>query len=140
MDVATFEGQAISDDTFYLCFNAYHEKLPFIMPGKDDVSWQLILNTAEPEGFIEDGVIMAAGTEFTMEGRSFCLFKQTHGSDEEVKAGAKDKARQVAEDKAKKAAEEKQAQEAAAPEQPSTEPADPATIKEPKKRAKKSRQ
>ncbi len=144
MDVSTFEGQPISDDTFYLCFSAYHEKLPFIMPGKDDVSWQLILNTAEPAGFIEDGVLMAAGTEFTMEGRSFCLFKQTHGSDETVKAGAKDKTRQVQEDRAKKAAADKQAQEATAPAPPATELVGPPpeslgvpSTNEPKRRPRK---
>jgi glycogen operon protein len=147
MNVTTFEGQTISDDTFYLCFNAYHEKLPFVMPGKDDVSWQLILNTAEPDGFVEDAEGLPAGAEFGTEGRSFCLFKQTHGSDETVKAGAKDKTRQVAEARAKIEADRKQAEEAAAQakETPRPEGAPPsptespeqAPAKEPKRRPRK---
>jgi glycogen operon protein len=135
MDVSTFEGQTITDDTFYLCFNAYHDKLPYTLPGSKDVSWQLILNTADPEGFVAEGEPLAAGTDFTMEGRSFCLFKQTLGSDEEVKTAAKDKTRAVAEAKAQKEAEEKKAREAAQAAEPAeageTAAADEASSPEP---------
>ena len=89
MDVSTFEGQGITDDTFYLCFNAFFDKLRFCLPGKEPVSWQLIINTADPRGFVEDPTHQAAGVEFVLEGRSLCLFKQVHGSDAEVKEGAK---------------------------------------------------
>ena len=89
MGATTFEGQPITDDTFYLCFNAYHEKLTFSLPGKEPVAWQLILDTANPDGFVVDAPVQPAATEAALEGRSFCLFKQVHGSDQEAKEGAK---------------------------------------------------
>ena len=91
MEVTTFEGQPINDDTLYLCFNAYHDKLPFCLPGKEPVSWEMIINTALPEGFVEKPEAQAAGVEVILEGRSFALFKQTSGSDEEIKEGARGK-------------------------------------------------
>jgi isoamylase len=95
MGVTTFEGQPITDDTFYLCFNAYHEKLPFHLPGKESVSWQLVLDTAEPDGFVMDAPEQIAGSEFTLQGRSFSLFKQVVGSDEEARENTRARPGQV---------------------------------------------
>ncbi len=96
MDVTTFEGQPITDDTFYLCFNAHHEQVAFCLPGKDSVVWQLILDTVDPNGFLPDAPTQVAGTEVMREGRSLCLFKQVTGSDEEAKDSARAKAREAA--------------------------------------------
>jgi glycogen operon protein len=92
MGVTTFEGQPIVGDTFYLCFNAFHEQLKFNLPGKESVSWQLIINTADPLGFVEGAAPQPAGSEAILTGRSCCLFKQVGGSDEE----ARDTSRAVA--------------------------------------------
>ena len=90
MDVTTFRNHRISDDTFYLCFNAFHEDLVFTLPGRTSVAWQLILDTAEAEGFVEGAPLLTAGNEVTFKGRSFRLFQQILGSDEEVKEGARE--------------------------------------------------
>jgi isoamylase len=86
MGATTFEGQPIRDDTFYLVFNAHHEAVSFLLPGKSSVTWQLILNTVLPDGFIENARPRAAGIRYTAKGRSFSLFRQILGSDEEAKS------------------------------------------------------
>jgi isoamylase len=85
MGVFTFEGQPIRDDTFYLVFNAYHEDVAFLLPGKEAVEWQMIINTANPDGFIPNARIKPAGSKFSAVGRSLALFRQVVGSDEEAK-------------------------------------------------------
>jgi isoamylase len=86
MDAKTFEGHIIRDDTFYLCFNAYHGEVLFILPGKEGVHWQMIIDTSLPAGFIADAESQTSGSKFAMQGRSFCLLKQVLGSDDEVKS------------------------------------------------------
>ena len=85
MGVTTFEGYPIRDDTFYLVFNAHHEDVVFRLPGKEGVEWQMILNTANPEGFIQNARIKIAGSKIPATGRSLSLFRQVVGSDEEAK-------------------------------------------------------
>jgi isoamylase len=86
MGATTFEGQPIRDDTFYLIFNAHHETVSFLLPGKPSVTWQLILNTVLPDGFIDKARPRAAGIRYAAKGRSFSLFRQILGSDEEAKS------------------------------------------------------
>jgi isoamylase len=86
MGVKTFEGQPIRDDTFYLVFNAHHESVSFLLPGKPSVLWEPILNTAHPDGFLEKASAKAAGVRFIAKGRSMSLFRQVVGSDEEAKS------------------------------------------------------
>jgi isoamylase len=86
MGVTTFEGQPIRDDTFYLVFNAHFETVSFVLPGKPTVSWQIILNTFHPDGFIRDAQPKSAGVRFIAKGRSLSLFRQVVGSDEEAKS------------------------------------------------------
>jgi glycogen operon protein len=85
MGAFTFEGQPIRDDTFYLVFNAHHEDVVFLLPGKEGVSWQMIINTADPAGFVENARIKVSGTKYSATGRSLSLFRQVVGSDEEAK-------------------------------------------------------
>ena len=88
MGAKTFEGQSITDDTFYLCFNAHHERVVFTLPGQPAVRWLLILNTALEEGFVDEAkeLPQPSGAEVTLEARSSYLFKQIIGSDEEAKS------------------------------------------------------
>jgi glycogen operon protein len=86
MGATTFEGQPIRDDTFYLLFNAHHETVSFTLPGKPSVTWQLILNTVLPDGFIDKARPREAGIRYAAKGRSFSLFRQILGSDEEAKS------------------------------------------------------
>jgi isoamylase len=86
MGVTTFEGRPIRDDTFFLLFNAHHETVSFVLPGKPSVTWQLLINTVLPDGFIENARPRPAGTRYAVKGRSLSLFRQTVGSDEEAKS------------------------------------------------------
>ena len=86
MGVTTFEGHPIRDDTFYLVFNAYHDVVPFLLPGGTQVRWQLVINTSLSSGFAEHKVEKIAGTRIMMGGRSFRLYRQVRGSDEEAKS------------------------------------------------------
>src|SRR5260370_36287991 len=54
MDVLTFEGEPIRDDTFLLLINAHYEPIPFVLPGQEHIEWQLILDTMNAEGFLTE--------------------------------------------------------------------------------------
>jgi hypothetical protein len=45
----------------------------------------LLLNTVLPDGFIDDARPRPAGLRYSVKGRSFSLFRQIVGSDEEAK-------------------------------------------------------
>jgi isoamylase len=81
----TFEGQSVTDDTFYLCFNSYYDDVGFWLPGEEIVSWQLILNTTRTEGFVTEESLLPAGSKVVLPGRSLFMFKQSAGSDEQAK-------------------------------------------------------
>jgi isoamylase len=80
MDVRNYKGEPIQDDTFLLILNAHHEPLPFILPGQEDVRWELIIDTQVPTGFLETTKIYAAGDEIQLIDRSLCLLKLSTGS------------------------------------------------------------
>jgi len=83
--VKDFFGNPISDDTFVLFFNAHHEDFAVCLPGKTDVEWKVILDTADEAGFLEEPPIVKGGDEYTMTARSLCLFEQATGSDSEAR-------------------------------------------------------
>ena len=80
IDVQTFEGELVRDDTFLLLINAHHEPLQFVLPGEKEVEWQLLLDTASPEGFLESPTIHVSGDEFEIKNRATMLLKLTTGS------------------------------------------------------------
>ncbi|MCE0483207.1 MAG: glycogen debranching protein GlgX [Methylacidiphilales bacterium] len=86
MEVKTFEGQVMADDTFYLCFNAHFEKVDFVLPGRPEVSWRMIFDTASEDGFAVDERIEKSGVTFSVPDRAMVLFQQVSGSDEEAKS------------------------------------------------------
>ncbi len=79
--VTNFFGAPIRDDSFLLYFNAHHEALDVTLPGKPNVLWRLIIDTAEEEGFVETIEEAGGGTVQKIEGRSLCVFQQKAGSD-----------------------------------------------------------
>ncbi len=85
MDAKTFEGQPVTDDTFYLCFNAHFEKVDFILPGRPGVNWRLIFDTALEDGFALEELSEKSGSAHALEGRTICLFQQMTGSDDQAK-------------------------------------------------------
>jgi glycogen operon protein len=81
----TFEGQSVTDDTFYLCFNSYHEGVIVRLPGDRVVSWQRIIDTSQEPGFLENAELVDAGNELIIPGRSLIVMKQVAGSDDDAK-------------------------------------------------------
>ena len=81
----TFEGQSVTDETFFLCFNSYHEGVIFRLTGDEIVSWQRLIDTSVEEGFVADDTLLKAGTEIVVPGRTILVLKQRAGSDEDAK-------------------------------------------------------
>ncbi len=80
IDVQSFEGQPIRDDTFLLLINAHHEPIPFVLPGQENVAWQLLLDTASEDGFCQDPQNFSSGDDIEITGRATMLLKLTTGS------------------------------------------------------------
>lgn len=67
------KGETMIDDTFYLIFNAHHEKLDFVLPPRKYAkSWSMVLDTSTAEEIEEH---YNAGNTITAEGRSIILLK-----------------------------------------------------------------
>jgi isoamylase len=79
-DVLNFEGESIRDDTFLLLINAHHEAIPFVLPGKENLEWQLILDTTEPSGFLAEPKKFASGDDIDVGGRASCLLRLIGGT------------------------------------------------------------
>jgi isoamylase len=79
MDVLTFEGEPIRDDTFLLLINAHYEPIPFVLPGQENIEWQLILDTMNAEGFFTEPKKFASGDDVDLGGRAACLLQLVTG-------------------------------------------------------------
>ena len=80
IDVLSFEGEPICDETFLYLVNAHHEPLPFVLPGQENVVWQLILDTAAEEGFLAQPTDHISGDDIEIKERASMLLKLTTGS------------------------------------------------------------
>lgn len=70
------KGEQIIDDSFYVIFNAYHDKLNYTLPPKKyGKKWTKILDTSKNNS-IENEATFVAGEEIVVEGRSVVLLKQ----------------------------------------------------------------
>jgi glycogen operon protein len=79
-DVLTFEGDPVRDDTFLLLINADHESIAFVLPGQENLEWQLILDTTETRGFLEKPRSFASGDDVELGGRTCCLLQLIGGA------------------------------------------------------------
>lgn len=80
LDVVTFEGKPVRDDTFLLLMNAHYEPIPFLLPGKENLEWQLILDTMDANGFVSDPKKFASGDDIELGGRACCLLQLVSGT------------------------------------------------------------
>jgi glycogen operon protein len=80
IDVQTFQGEPIRDNAFLLLINAHHEPLQFVLPGQQRVKWELILDTASPDGFLEKPTEHVSGDELEIKNRATTLLKLTTSS------------------------------------------------------------
>jgi glycogen operon protein len=79
-DVLNFEGEPIRDETFLLLINAHHEVIAFVLPGQENLEWQLILDTTEPNGFLGEPKKFASGDDIDLGGRACCLLQLISGT------------------------------------------------------------
>jgi glycogen operon protein len=79
-DVLSFEGEPVRDDTFLLVINAHHEPIPFVLPGQENLEWQLILDTMEANGFLAEPGKFASGDDVDLGGRACCLLQLVKGA------------------------------------------------------------
>ena len=78
-DVVTFEGEPVRDDTFLLLINAHYEPIPFVLPGQENLEWQLILDTADANGFLAELRKFSSGDDVDLGGRACCLLQLISG-------------------------------------------------------------
>ncbi|MEU9097595.1 glycogen debranching protein GlgX [Streptomyces sp. NPDC048361] len=70
-------GERISDDSFLLMFNASAETLDFVVPVNHGRQWQVVVETALPEGVPpEGGAKIEAGGRITLIGRSMTVLRR----------------------------------------------------------------
>jgi glycogen operon protein len=79
-DVLTFEGEPVRDDTFLLLINAHYEPIPFVLPGQENLEWQLILDTMDANGFLREPKKFASGDDVDLGGRAVCLLQLVSGA------------------------------------------------------------
>ena len=79
IDVLSFEGEPIRDETFLLLLNAHFEPLPFVLPGQEHLEWMLLLDTAEERGFLSEPKKFASGDDVEVIGRGLKLLKLAAG-------------------------------------------------------------
>ena len=80
IDVLGFDGEPIRDDTFLLLMNAHYEPIPFVLPGKENLEWQLILDTTDPNGFLAEPRKFASGDDVDLGGRACRLLQLVSGT------------------------------------------------------------
>ncbi|PYK07504.1 MAG: glycogen debranching enzyme GlgX [Verrucomicrobia bacterium] len=85
MDVLNFEGEPIRDDTFLLLINAHYEPVPFVLPGQEQIEWQLILDTMHAEGFLTEERKFASGDDLDLGGRATCLLRLVSGAQSQAR-------------------------------------------------------
>ena len=71
IDVRDFYSRPIQDDTFLMLLNSHHETVNFVLPGQEEVRWELIIDTRLEEGFLETPKIFASSDEYDIGDRSF---------------------------------------------------------------------
>ncbi|MFP3982160.1 MAG: glycogen debranching protein GlgX [Desulfurivibrionaceae bacterium] len=68
------KGEPVTDDNFYIIFNAHHKALEFLLPGKE---WgrQWLIELDSSAGWIEEEVVVQAGDQLNVEARSLMVLR-----------------------------------------------------------------
>jgi isoamylase len=75
------KGEPIRDETFLLLCNAHYEPLTFILPGREEIRWELVLDTSKERGFVKPQKVIPAGDEVELVDRSLSLLKLCEGDE-----------------------------------------------------------
>ena len=78
-DIVDSRGEPLPDDTFILLINAHYEPIPFLLPGEEHLEWELILDTATEDGFLQKPRKFPSGDDVDLRDRSACLLRLTGG-------------------------------------------------------------
>jgi glycogen operon protein len=78
-DIPNFENQPIRDQTFLLFINGHYKPIQFVLPGREHLEWELILDTREESGFLNQSRKLASGDDFDLGERSSALLRLTAG-------------------------------------------------------------
>jgi isoamylase len=78
-DIFDSKGEPVRDDTFLLLINAHYDGIPFMLPGEEHLEWELILDTADENGFLNEPRKFRSGDDVDLGGRAACLIKLTGG-------------------------------------------------------------
>lgn len=82
---ADSRGNRIRDDTLLMLFNSHYEPVPFVLPEvKRKQQWQLLLDTRE--GMVRRSPRLRRSAAYTLESRSFALFRLCDGVEESARA------------------------------------------------------
>ena len=84
IDVRDEQGEPIVDDTFLVLFNAHFGTQKFVLPGRVDVHWGLLVDTCEDTGFIEPVRTYQAGQTLKLLDRSLCVLRLVEGEESSV--------------------------------------------------------
>ncbi len=85
IDVLNFQGDPIRDDTFLFLINAHYETISFLLPGREHIEWQLLIDTALESGFLAEPKSFASGDELPVIDRGACLLKLSAGAQAEAR-------------------------------------------------------
>jgi isoamylase len=80
-DVRDAKGELVRDDTFLLLWNAHYEPLTFIVPGREEIRWEMLVDTNQERGFVKQQKLVPAGDEVELVDRSLCLLKLSEGEE-----------------------------------------------------------
>jgi glycogen operon protein len=80
IDVLTFEGEPIRDETFLFLINAHFEPIAFVLPGQEHLEWMLMVDTSEEHGFLPEPLKFASGDDVEVVGRGMKLLKLASGA------------------------------------------------------------
>jgi glycogen operon protein len=84
-DIRDYFGKPIHDDTFMLLFNAHHDPVKFVLPGREKVSWERLIDTDHEGGFLAQPTTHQSGDELPLVPRSMSVFKLSAGSQEHAR-------------------------------------------------------
>lgn len=84
-DVVNPQHEPVHDDTFLLLLNAHYEAIQFVLPGLENLEWEMILNTAEEEGFLPKPIRFPSGHDVDLAERSTCLLRLCGGTQEQAR-------------------------------------------------------
>ena len=85
LDLKTYEGNSLRDDTFLLYFNAHHEDRDIRLPSKASAIWRLIIDTSLEAGFPEAPDAVQGDVIHVLPARSLLVFQQHGGSDDDAR-------------------------------------------------------